>query len=49
MGLELAKANPALLGTVVLALGQLGSRVLLTRDVTENANHFFPFRFVIPN
>jgi hypothetical protein len=39
--LELAKANPALLGTVVLALGQLDRGVPLTRHVAEDTGHFF--------
>ena len=41
--LELAKANPALLGTVALALGQLDWGVPFTRHVAENTGHFFPF------
>jgi len=34
---------PASVSANALALSQLRSRVLLTRGVTENANHFFSF------
>jgi hypothetical protein len=45
LGLELAKANPALLGTHVLALGQLDRGVPLTRHVTEDTDHYNSLRW----
>jgi hypothetical protein len=40
LGLELAKANPALLGPHVLALGQLDRGVPFAGHVAENTGHF---------